>query len=290
MCRRYGKKMYKLALDGGMTCPNRDGTLDTRGCIFCSGSGEFAAKYTGDVTDQIQQAKRLVGSKAKNAGFIGYFQSYTNTYAPVDRLRALYMPVLEHPDIEILDIATRPDCLEPEVLELLGELNRKKPIWVELGLQTIHPETARWIRRGYDLPVFDEAVKHLKGIGVEVIVHQILGLPGETAQQMYDTASYIGHSGADGVKFHLLHVLKGTDLAESYAAGDFQTLTLETYIDLLAGCIARIPREMVVHRITGDGDKRTLIAPMWSGDKKRVLNAIQKSFVQRDLEQGSLFA
>lgn len=289
MRRRYGKKMYKLSLDGGMTCPNRDGTLGTGGCIFCSGSGEFAAKHGEDAAAQIERAKQIVGIKAKNAGFIAYFQSFTNTYAPVDRLRALYTPVLAHPDIEVLDIATRPDCLGSEVLELLAELNRRKPVWVELGLQTIHPETARLIRRGYDLPVFDRAAAQLKAIGVEVIVHQILGLPGETARQMYETASYIGHSGADGVKFHLLHVLRGTDLADLYAAGAFQTLTLEEYTDLLAGCIARIPREMVVHRITGDGDKRTLIAPLWSGDKKRVLNTIQNEFMRRNLQQGSLF-
>ena len=288
MIRRYGRKMYKLSLDGGFTCPNRDGTIGTRGCIFCSGAGEFAAKNHGDLTAQIDNAKAIIGDKAKNAGFIAYFQSFTNTYAPVERLRELYLPVIHHPDIEILDIATRPDCLGPEVLELLKELNRVKPVWVELGLQTIHEETAKFIRRGYDLNVFDEAVRNLKAIGVEVIVHQIIGLPGETPEMIWDTARYIGTSGAHGVKFHLLHVLRGTDLAMLYEAGAFEVLTLEEYIELLIGCIQRLPREMVVHRITGDGDKKTLLAPLWSGEKKRVLNTIHRVFRERDLEQGRM--
>lgn len=287
MKRRYGRKMYKLSLDGGFTCPNRDGTLGTRGCIFCSGAGEFASKNRGDLAAQIEEAKERLGDKAKSAGYIAYFQSFTNTYAPVEHLREVFTPVIRHPEIEILDIATRPDCLGPEVLELLGELNAIKPVWVELGLQTIHEDTARFIRRGYDLKVFDEAVKNLKAMGIEVIVHQIIGLPGETPEMIWETARYIGQSGADGVKFHLLHVLRGTDLAALYEAGQVEVLTLEAYIDLLIGCIQCLPKEMTVHRITGDGDKKALLAPLWSGDKKRVLNAINKAFQERDVEQGS---
>ena len=284
---RFGRKMYKLSLDGGFTCPNRDGKLGTRGCIFCSGAGEFAAKQTGDITMQLNNAKALVADKAKDAGFIAYFQSFTNTYASPARLRELYLPVVRHPDVAVLDIATRPDCLSDAVLQVLGELAAVKPLWVELGLQTIHPDTATFIRRGYDLPVFDEAVQKLHAIGAEVIVHQIIGLPYETEEMIYDTASYIGRSGADGVKFHLLHVVEHTDLAKLYRKGDFETLTMERYFELLAGCIRRIPPETVVHRLTGDGDKRTLIAPLWSGNKKHVLNSMNRYFDQIGLEQGS---
>lgn len=288
MRRRFGRKMYKLSLDGGFTCPNRDGKLDTRGCIFCSGAGEFAAKQTGSITEQLNNAKGLVADKAKDAGYIAYFQSFTNTYASPERLRELYLPVVSHPDVAVLDIATRPDCLSSEVLEVLAELASVKPLWVELGLQTIHPETAKFIRRGYDLPAFDEAVKNLHAIGAEVIVHQIIGLPNETEEMIHKTAEYIGRSGADGVKFHLLHVIDHTDLAKLYRAGEFEVLTMERYFELLAGCIRRIPPEMVVHRLTGDGDKRTLIAPLWSGNKKMVLNAMNKYFDEINLEQGSL--
>ena len=289
MRERFGRKMYKLSLDGGFSCPNRDGKLGTRGCIFCSGAGEFAAK-DADFQLQLESAKSLVADKAKDAGYIAYFQSFTNTYASPDRLRELYLPVVHHPDVAVLDIATRPDCLSSEVLAVLAELAKVKPLWVELGLQTIHPHTADFIRRGYDLPVFDEAVKNLHAIGAEVIVHQIIGLPHETEEQIYETAAYIGNSGADGVKFHLLHVIEHTDLAELYRAEEFDVLTMERYFELLAGCIRRIPTDMVVHRLTGDGDKRTLIAPLWSGNKKHVLNSMNKYFDEIDLQQGSLFA
>lgn len=287
MRTRFGRKMYKLALDGGFTCPNRDGTLGTRGCIFCSGSDEFAAKPTGCITEQLNAAKALVAGKAKDAGYIAYFQSFTNTYASPARLRELYLPVAQHPDVAVLDIATRPDCLSDEVLDVLAELAAGKPLWVELGLQTIHPETAALIRRSYDLEVFDKAVQSLHNIGADVIVHQIIGLPGETEQQIWETAEYIGRSGADGVKFHLLHVIEGTDLAPMYRAGAFETLTMEAYFALLAGCIERIPPRMVVHRLTGDGAKRTLIAPQWSANKKAVLNAMNRYFDEIGLEQGS---
>lgn len=288
MRTRFGRKMYKLALDGGFTCPNRDGTLGTRGCIFCSGSAEFAARPAGNITTQLNNAKALVADKAKDAGYIAYFQSFTNTYASAERLRELYLPVVQHPDVAVLDIATRPDCLSDEVLAVLRELAEIKPLWVELGLQTIHPKTAAFIRRGYDLPVYDEAVKSLHNIGAEVITHQIIGLPGETEQDIYATAEYIGRSGAAGVKFHLLHVIEGTDLAKLYGEGKLETLTMERYFALLAGCIRRIPPEMVVHRLTGDGDKRTLIAPLWSGNKKHVLNSMNRYFDEINLQQGSL--
>ena len=281
--QKFGCKVYKLALDGGFTCPNRDGTLDTRGCIFCSGkgSGDFAA-------ETVEEAKRFVSAKNRDGKYIAYFQNFTGTYAPIKRLETLYRHAIAHPDIVALSVATRPDCLGDEVLALLAQLNRIKPVWVELGLQTIHPQTAEYIRRGYALPVFDEAVRKLKGEGIEVIVHMILGLPGETDEMIYETARYIGQSGADGVKFQLLHVLEGTDLAADYEAGEFEALSLEKYIELLEGCLRRIPPEMVVHRLTGDGAKRELIAPLWSGDKKRVLNTINRAFNADGVVQGEL--
>ena len=283
---RYGEKIYKLALDGGFTCPNRDGSLDTRGCIFCAGgSGDFAVPLGEDADAAIENAKAVVSGKGGKK-FIAYFQSYTATYAPVERLRSLYLPVVGNKDVVILDIATRPDCLGEDVIRLLTEINCIKPVWVELGLQTIHPATARYIRRGYDLPVYDEAVRALKAAGLTVITHMILGLPGETSEMMRQTAEYIGRSGSDGIKFQLLHVLHGTDLALDYAAGLFKTLTMEEYIACLEECVESIPRNMVIHRLTGDGAKRSLLAPLWSADKKRVLNAVNAAFLRDDVQQG----
>ena len=282
---RFGTKVYKLSLSSGCSCPNRDGTLGERGCIFCDGAGAFAA--AGSVEEQLKAAKAKVAAKAgPNAKYIAYFQSFTNTYGDVERLEALFRAAMSSEDIVALSIATRPDCLGEEVMEMLSRLAAVKPLWVELGLQTIHPETAAYIRRGYSLEVFEEAVGKLRTIGAEVIVHQILGLPGETAEDMAKTARYIGRSGAVGVKFHLLHVLLGTDLAVDYEAGKFSVMNLEDYIAALEGCVRAIPREMVIHRLTGDGAKRDLIAPLWSGDKKRVLNAIHKAFWDHDVEQG----
>ena len=290
--KRFGMKLYKLSLDGGFTCPNRDGTVGTGGCIFCSGSGsgDFSVPTGADISAAIERAKLKVAHKNKGGRYIAYFQSFTSTYAPVSRLRELFTAAIEQPDIEVLSIGTRPDCLGDDVVELLSELNRIKPVWIELGLQTVHEPTARYIRRGYELPVFDDAVKRLKAVGIEVIVHMIIGLPGETTQMIWETAEYIGKSGADGVKFQLLHVLKGTDLLKDYEAGRFKTLELEEYIPILAGCIERIPKHMVVHRITGDGDKKILAAPLWSGDKKRVLNAINKAFDEQGITQGKHFS
>lgn len=284
----FGCKVYKLALSAGCTCPNRDGTIGTRGCIFCSGSGEFAASAALPVAEQITRAKRLVAAKAgPEARYIAYFQDYSNTYAPADTLRPLFMAAIEQPEICALSIATRPDCLLPEILALLSELREKKPVWVELGLQTIHPATAHYIRRGYPLSVFDSAVRQLKVLDIHVIAHMILGLPGETPDMMVQTARYIGQSGADGIKLHLLHVLAGTDLADDYAAGKFNTMTLDAYLSVLEDCLRVLPRGIVIHRMTGDGAKRSLIAPLWSADKKWVLNAINRRFLSDDLEQGS---
>ena len=283
---QYGTKVYKLALSSGCSCPNRDGTLGNRGCIFCDGAGAFAA--AGDISTQLSEAKSRVAAKVgTEAKYIAYFQSFTNTYGSVDLLRKLYLAAIEPEDVAAISIATRPDCLGPEVLRLLEELQERKPVWVELGLQTIHPKTAAYIRRGYDLPVYEDAVAKLRSRNVTVITHQILGLPGETADMMAETARYIGQSGANGVKFHLLHVLRGTDLAADWEAGKFQTMSLEAYIEVLEECVRQIPREMVIHRLTGDGAKKDLLAPLWSGDKKRVLNAIHKAFLQDNVEQGS---
>ncbi len=284
----FGCKVYKLSLDGGMTCPNRDGMVGTRGCIFCSGAGEFA-EAGGTVAEQIARAKRRVEQKNKGGCYIAYFQSFTNTYAPVSYLRELFTAAMEPEEIVALSIATRADCLGEDVLRLLEELNRRKPVWVELGLQTIHEKTADYIRRGCDLAAFDRAIRELKARGITVILHMILGLPGESEEDMLETADYIAHSGADGVKFHLLYVQEGTDLAEEYRAGKFRTMEKEDYIPVLASCVERMPREMVIHRLTGDGDKRTLIAPLWSGDKKRVLNDITRWFAEHGVEQGARY-
>ena len=287
----FGRKVYKLSLQGVSTCPNRDGTVGTRGCIFCSesGSGEFAA-CGADIAAQLADAKRRVADKVPpDAGYIAYFQSFTNTYAPVETLRELFTAAIAPDDIVALSVATRPDCLGTEVLELLESLNRIKPVWVELGLQTAHETSARYIRRGYDLRVFDEAVRQLKARGITVIAHQIIGLPGESEEMIYDTARHIARSGCDGVKFHLLHVLRGTDLAAEYEKGSFHTLEMEDYFRLLCGCIERMPPAMVIHRLTGDGAKRDLVAPLWSGDKKRVLNALRRYMEEHGVVQGRLW-
>lgn len=283
---RFGCKVYKLSLSTGCTCPNRDGTLDTRGCIFCSGSGEFAASSHLPVKEQMEQAKYLVADKAENAKFIAYFQEFTNTYGSADRLEPMFLEALREPDVVALSIATRPDCLGSDILSMLSRLRKIKPVWVELGLQTIHAETAGYIRRGYPLSVYDEAVGNLHTAGCELVTHMILGLPGETPEMMVETARYIGKSGAEGIKLHLLHVLRGTDLAEKYAAGAFRTLELHEYIGILEDCLRVLPPDVVIHRLTGDGAKRDLIAPLWSADKKRVLNEINRRFAEDHLVQG----
>ena len=273
---RFGCKVYKLALEGGMTCPNRDGTCGTGGCIFCAADGSGAFAQTGEtVFEQIEAAKARVAGKIRDGKYIAYFQSFTNTYAPLSYLESLFRAAIDHPDVAVLSIATRPDCLPEDVLELLAELNQIKPVWVELGLQTIHPDTARYIRRGYELPIYDKAVSDLRIRGIEVITHVILGLPGETREQMLDTVRYVGQR-TDGIKLQLLHVLRGTDLAKDYAAGTFRTLELDEYCDLIVDCLRCLPENVVIHRMTGDGAKKDLIAPLWSGDKKRVLNTLNR--------------
>ncbi len=285
--RRFGCKVYKLSLSAGCTCPNRDGTLGARGCIFCSGSGEFAASGSASIPEQLEQAKYILGKKAQGAKFIAYFQDFTNTYGAVSRLEPLFLAAIAAGDVVALSIATRPDCLPEDILRMLSRLRTRKPVFVELGLQTIHDNTAQYIRRGYPLSVFDDAVQKLHALDIEVIAHQILGLPGETAVMMSETSRYLGSVHVDGVKLHLLHVLRGTDLAREYAEGRIQTLELDTYIDILEQCLAVLPPKIVIHRLTGDGAKRDLIAPLWSADKKRVLSAIQKRFEQDGVMQGS---
>lgn len=270
----YGCKVYKLSLDGGFTCPNRDGTAGTGGCIFCSasGGGDFAEKGCGSIEAQLEKAKSRVSAKIKNGKYIAYFQSFTSTYAPVAHLRSLYLAAIAPDDIVGLAIGTRPDCLGDNVIALLSEVNRIKPVSVELGLQTVHEKTARYIRRGYPTSIYFDAVRRLKAAGLEVVTHIIIGLPGETGEMAVETTRQAVAAGTDGIKFHLLHVLRGTDLEQDYLAGNFRTLTLEEYGAILKQCISILPEQIVIHRITGDGAKKDLIAPLWSADKKRVLN------------------
>ena len=275
---KFGCKVYKLSLDAGFTCPNRDGTLDTRGCIFCSayGGGEFAESGIS-IPQQLKNAQRRVAAKHKSGKYIAYFQSFTNTYGPVERLEALFTAAMEPEYIVGLAIGTRPDCLAEDVIELLSRLNRTKPISVELGLQTIHEDTVRYIRRGYATPVYDDAVGRLKAAGLEVVTHIIIGLPGEDAAMAAQTTAHAVKAGTNGVKFHLLHVLRNTDLEKDYLAGNFRCLELEEYAQWLKLCLAQLPPHITVHRITGDGAKRDLIAPLWTGDKKYVLNYLNRT-------------
>lgn len=275
----FGCKVYKLAIDAGFSCPNRDGTIGYGGCIFCSGegSGEFAEKGCS-VTAQLQQAKRRVSAKVKNGKYIAYFQAFTNTYAPVEHLRKLYEEAIRSEDVVGLAIGTRPDCLSDEVVELLAQINAIKPVSVELGLQTVHSKSIQYIRRGYGNNVYFDAVRRLKEASIEVVTHIILGLPGETPEMAVQTTKAAVDAGTDGVKFHLLHVLQGTDLAKDYAAGKFSCLSMEEYGCWLKQCIAALPAHITVHRITGDGAKRDLMAPLWSADKKRALNYLNSLF------------
>lgn len=292
--RPPGGKIYKLALDGGMTCPNRDGTLGTEGCIFCShgGSGDFAEARCGSVLGQIEAAKERVAGKMKDGRYIAYFQSYTNTYAPVSYLEPLFTEAVSHPDVAALSIGTRPDCLPEDVIALLKRLNRIKPVWVELGLQTIHEETAALIRRGYPLSCFTEAVTRLKEAGLTVIVHVILGLPGETREMMFDTVRFLGHfkPEIDGIKLQLLHILKGTKLAALYEAAPFPVMAMDEYLDLILCCVRLLPPSMVIHRLSGDGPKKLLIAPAWSGNKRLFLNSLAKAFRETGAYQGEWFS
>ena len=289
--RQFGQKIYKVSLDGGMSCPNRDGTVGTGGCTFCSqgGSGEFAVGRTGypDVWEQIEQAKTRVHRKISGEGkYIAYFQSYTNTYAPVDYLRTLFERAITHPDIVALSVGTRPDCLGDEVVALLKELNGQKPVWVELGLQTIHEKTAERIHRGYRLDVFEDAYRRLKEAGLTVVVHVILGLPGETKEEMLETVDYLGKIPVDGIKLQLLHILKGSQMATEYEKNPFSLMELEEYLDLILTCVARLPQSVVIHRLSGDGAKALLIGPAWSANKKLVLNRMMQKFRENGIFQG----
>lgn len=276
--KRFGCKVYKLAINGGFTCPNRDGTLGTRGCIFCSrgGSGEFAESKEKSVTQQIDNGKKRVEKKIKDGKYIAYFQAFTNTYAPLCKLRSLYTEAINHPDIVALSIGTRPDCLDDDVLELLDEMNKIKPVFIELGLQTIHENTAQYIRRGYPLEVYDKAVDDLHKIGINVVTHLIIGLPGENEQDILQSVEYVCKK-TDGIKLQLLHILEGTDLADEYRECKVDVLSLEEYTSIIKHCVEIIPDNVVIHRLTGDGAKKDLIAPLWSADKKHVLNTINKA-------------
>lgn len=285
---RFGEKVYKVTLNGGMSCPNRDGTLGTRGCIFCSegGSGDFAADVSLSVTEQIESQIALLSAKRPIQKYIAYFQAYTNTYAPVEYLRKIFKEAMSHPGIVALSVGTRPDCLGEEVLELLEELNRIKPVWIELGLQTIHEKTAQYIRRGYRLSCFDQAVENLRRRNIEVIVHTILGLPGESREDILETMRYLNQKDIQGIKLQLLHVLKGTDLAYDYLAGRFRVYEREEYLDLLIQCLENLDPEIVIHRITGDGPKDLLIAPLWASRKREVLNLLHHQMKEQNSYQG----
>lgn len=290
MKHRFGEKVYRIALNGGMTCPNRDGTLGHHGCIFCSsgGSGDFAASSHLSISEQIAAQKALICQKRPVHKFIAYFQAYTNTYAPADYLEQIFTEAISDPEVAVLSIATRPDCLPDDVLELLTRLNQIKPVWVELGLQTIHENTAQLIRRGYPLSCFEKAVHDLRGCGIEVIVHTILGLPGETPQQMLATIDYLNHCDIQGIKLQLLHILKNTDLADYYQdpSTHFHALEMEEYIQLLIDCLEHLSPDIVVHRLTGDGPGELLIAPLWSSRKRTVLNRIHAALRERNTWQG----
>lgn len=287
--QRFGEKVYKISLESGLTCPNRDGTIGKRGCIFCSGkgSGDFASPVSTSVTEQIDRgiagisARKQVGKK-----FIAYFQSFTNTYAPVEVLRPMYLEAIRHPKVVMLSVATRPDCLPEDVRELLWECSQIKPVIVELGLQTIHERTAALIRRGYPLNVYDRAVENLKAIGIEIVTHVIAGLPHESFEDFLQTISYVGASGSDGIKIQLLHILEHTDLAMLYRRGEFQALSFNEYVQMVIAALSILPGDMIIHRLTGDGPGKLLIAPDWSLRKREVLNEIHRQMKLRNIWQG----
>ena len=284
LLQQYGEKVYKLSLSSGCTCPNRDGTLGVGGCTFCSegGSGDFAAACA-PIDKQLEEAKARIRQKTDARRFIAYFQSYTNTYGDLDRLEALYTETLRHEEIEILSLGTRPDCLGDDVLAMLERLNAMKPVWIELGLQTIHERTAKAVHRGYDLSAFEEGYHALKALGLTVIVHVIFSLPGETKEDMLDTVRYLASLDPppDGVKLQMLHVLRGTQLGADYEKAPFPLLTMEEYAELVAQSVRILPEKTVIHRLTGDAPGKLLIAPEWTRNKKRVLNAVNREIGKR---------
>ena len=285
---KFGEKVFKISLDGGFSCPNRDGKVSWGGCTFCSarGSGDFAGDRVLSISEQFDDVKEMMAHKWKSGKYIAYFQAYTNTYAPVDELKAKYEEAIKKEGVIGLAIATRPDCLCDDVLDLIEEISKKLYVWVELGLQTSNDETAKKFNRGYTLEVFDEAMKKLKSRNIDIVVHAIFGLPGETKEDMFNTVDYIAHSGAMGIKMHLLHLMKNTALVKDYENGDLKFLSQEDYIDIITKSVAMLPQEMVVHRLTGDAPRNELIGPMWSLKKWEVLNAIDKAFEDNDLWQG----
>lgn len=285
---RFGEKVYKVTLNGGMSCPNRDGKFGTRGCIFCSagGSGDFAADSSLSITEQIDRQISILSAKRPIHKYIAYFQAFTNTYAPVEYLEKIFTEALAHPGIAALSIGTRPDCLGKDVVALLSRLNRQKPVWVELGLQTIHEKTAAYIRRGYPLSCFEDAVRRLRSEDIDVIVHTILGLPGESTQDILNTMKYLNHQDIQGIKLQLLHVLRGTDLASDYEKGLFRTYERDEYISLVISCLEHLRPDMVIHRITGDGPKDLLIAPLWASRKREVLNLLHHQMKENHNYQG----
>ncbi|NME82303.1 TIGR01212 family radical SAM protein [Clostridium sp. SM-530-WT-3G] len=288
---KFGEKVFKISLDGGFSCPNRDGTVGKGGCVFCSarGSGDFAGDRDFSISKQFDDVKTMMAHKWKSGKYIAYFQAYTNTYAPVDELRRKYNEAIEKEGVVALAIATRPDCLDEEVLDLLEEMNKKLYVWVELGLQTSNNETAKRINRGYMLETFDKAISDLKKRNIDTVVHAIFGLPGETKEDMFNTIDYIAHSGAMGIKIHLLHLMKHTALVKEYENGNLEFLSQEDYIDLITKSVSMLPEEMIVHRLTGDAPRNELIGPMWSLKKWEVLNAIDKAFEDNNLWQGKNF-
>lgn len=288
---KFGEKTFKISLDGGFTCPNRDGKVAKGGCTFCSssGSGDYAGERILPIGEQFDNIKIMMNNKWKTGKYVAYFQAYTNTYGPIDELRAKYEEAIAKDGVVALAIGTRPDCINEEVLDLLEEMNKKVYVWIELGLQTIHDDTARSFNRGYDLKVFDEAMEGLKSRGIDTVVHCIFGLPGETKEQMLETVDYVARTGAQGVKFHLLHLMKNTRMVKDYEEGRLKFLTQEEYIDLICEGISRVPQDMVVHRLTGDAPRNLLIGPMWSLKKWEVLNAIDKALEDNDIYQGKKF-
>lgn len=288
---RFQEKVYKLSLDAGCTCPNRDGTLGTRGCIFCSagGSGEFAGDRHLSIPEQLAAQKALICRKRPVHRFIAYFQAYTNTYGPEEHLRSAYLAALADPEVCALSVATRPDCLSPRILDLLEECNQIKPVWVELGLQTIHDRTARYIRRGYPFSCFLQAVEELSKRNLEIIVHTILGLPGESEKEVLQTIDAINALPVNGIKLQLLHVLRGTDLASDYEKGLFELLSRDAYLDLVISCLEHLRPDLVIHRVTGDGPRELLIAPLWSCAKRSVLNDLHRRMRERGAFQGRLY-
>lgn len=274
----FGEKLYKISLNAGTTCPNRDGKAGTGGCIFCSasGSGDFSEDAVMSIDEQIELAKKRISGKCKCDRYIAYFQSYTNTYGDVDALREKFLAAARRDDVAAVSIASRPDCFDPEVIDMIKDIIAVKPVWIELGLQTANDRTAQLINRCYDISVYDETMNRLRELGVHIIVHMIIGLPGETKEDMIDTVRYIVRSGANGIKLQLLHVLRGTVLEKMYEEGVFRALTFAEYADILCDCLKELPPDMVVHRFTGDGPKNILVAPLWSADKKRVINDLNR--------------